>query len=60
MKQLPAWACIGLGAGMTAISAGAAAQEASPNQGLLGDWDGARTRLYQRGIDFQLSFTSTV
>jgi porin len=32
-------------------------QEASPNQGVLGDWGGARTRLYQRGVDFQLGYT---
>jgi porin len=31
--------------------------EASPNQGVLGDWGGARTRLYQRGVDFQLGYT---
>jgi porin len=29
----------------------------SPNQGLLGDWGGLRTRLYERGIDFQLGYT---
>jgi porin len=33
------------------------AEEASPNQGLLGDWGGLRTRLYQRGVDFQLGYT---
>ena len=36
--------------------AGAAAQVPSPNQGLLGDWGGTRTQLYQSGIDFQLSY----
>jgi porin len=36
----------------------AQAQEASPNQGLLGDWGGARTRLYERGVDFQLNYFS--
>ncbi len=41
---------------MIAFCAEATAQEASPNQGLLGDWGGARTRLYQSGIDFQLSY----
>lgn len=38
------------------FSANAAAQAPSPNQGLLGDWDGTRTRLHQSGIDFQLSY----
>jgi len=42
--------------GAIGASFGAAAQQASPNQGLLGDWGGERTRLYQRGIDFQLSY----
>lgn len=37
------------------IAGGASAQAASPNQGLLGDWGGERTRLYQAGVDFQLS-----
>ena len=37
-------------------SAGALADDASPNQGMLGDWGGARTRLYQQGLDFQLSY----
>lgn len=31
---------------------------ASPNQGVLGDWGGLRTRLYQAGVDFQLGFTT--
>jgi len=34
------------------------ADEVSPNQGLLGDWGGLRTRLYQRGVDFQLGYTT--
>ena len=34
------------------------ADEASPNQGLLGDWGGLRTRLYQQGVDFQLGYTT--
>jgi porin len=33
-------------------------EEASPNQGVLGDWGGLRTRLYHRGIDFQLGYTA--
>ncbi len=37
-------------------AAGAAADDVSPNQGMLGDWGGARTRLYREGIDFQLSY----
>ena len=41
---------------MIGFCAGTAAQGTSPNQGLLGDWGGARTRLYQSGIDFQLSY----
>src|SRR5262249_33452215 len=32
-------------------------QEASPNQGVLGDWGGLRTDLYRRGVDFQLGYT---
>ena len=32
------------------------AQAASPNQGLLGDWGGWRTELYQAGVDFQLNY----
>jgi porin len=32
------------------------ADENSPSEGLLGDWDGARTRLYQRGVDLQLAY----
>jgi len=34
------------------------AEEISPNQGVLGDWGGLRTRLYQDGVDFQLGFTT--
>ena len=43
---------------LTCASAGSNADEVSPNQGLLGDWGGERTRLYQRGIDFQLGYTA--
>src|SRR5271170_4039063 len=32
------------------------AQDASPHQGLLGDWGGRRTDLYEAGIDFQFSY----
>jgi porin len=39
-------------------SVDAYAEEVSPNQGLLGDWGGVRTRLYQDGVDFQLGFTT--
>ena len=45
-------ACAGASA-----DAGSNSEEASPNQGVLGDWGGLRTRLYQRGIDFQLGYT---
>src|SRR5260221_13529630 len=34
------------------------ADEVSPNEGLLGDWGGLRTRLYQQGVDFQLGYTT--
>jgi len=34
------------------------ADEVSPNQGVLGDWGGLRTRLYQQGVDFQLGYTT--
>src|SRR5258707_4187684 len=34
------------------------ADEVSPNQVLLGDWGGLRTRLYQQGVDFQLGYTT--
>jgi len=30
--------------------------ETSPNQGVLGDWGGVRTRLYESGVDFQLNY----
>ena len=48
-----------VGAPLLAIAAAAApaiADESSPSEGLLGDWGGARTRLYQRGVDLQLSY----
>ncbi len=38
------------------LVAAAAHAEPSPNQGLTGDWGGARTRWYERGLDFQLSY----
>src|SRR6476469_326939 len=38
--------------------ASSSAEAVSPNQGVLGDWGGLRTRLYQRGIDFQLGYTA--
>jgi len=34
------------------------AEDISPNQGLLGDWGGLRTSLYQKGVDFQLGYTA--
>src|SRR5207253_8487028 len=43
---------------LACFSVDAYANEASPNQGLLGDWGGLRTRLYQNGIDFQLGYVS--
>jgi len=43
---------------LACFSVGAYADQASPNQGLLGDWGGLRTRLYQNGIDFQLGYVS--
>ena len=43
---------------LACVSLDAYADEASPNQGLLGDWGGLRTSLYQKGIDFQLGFTT--
>jgi porin len=42
------------------VSADTFADEASPNQGLLGDWGGLRTRLYQQGVDFQVGYTTEV
>ena len=41
---------------LAAASGTAVADESSPSEGLLGDFGGARTRLYQRGIDLQLSY----
>jgi porin len=43
---------------LACFSVDASASEAGPNQGLLGDWGGLRTRLYQNGIDFQLGYVS--
>jgi porin len=40
------------------VSVDTFADEGSPNQGLLGDWGGLRTRLYQQGVDFQLGYTT--
>jgi hypothetical protein len=40
------------------LGPGNSSDGASPNQGVLGDWGGARTRLYQRGIDFQFGYTA--
>jgi porin len=42
---------------LACVSANGFAEEVSPNVGLLGDWGGLRTRLYQRGVDFQLGYT---
>jgi porin len=41
---------------LAATGGAAAADESSPNEGLLGDFGGARTRLYQHGVDLQLSY----
>jgi len=41
---------------IAAAASPALADESSPSEGLLGDWGGARTRLYQRGVDLQLSY----
>ena len=40
----------------TLLLTGAAAAEPSPNQGLTGDWGGARTSWYEHGVDLQLSY----
>jgi porin len=45
-----------LGLAALCLSALAQAQDESPNQGLLGDWGGVRTRVYERGVDFQLNY----
>ncbi len=47
-----------LSAALMCASTCAYADEISPNQGLLGDWGGMRSGLYQNGIDFQLGYTS--
>jgi porin len=41
-------------------ASGCYADDASPNQGLTGDWGGLRTRLYQQGVDFQLGYVNEV
>jgi porin len=41
---------------LAGASGTAAADESSPSEGLLGDFGGARTRLYQHGVDLQLSY----
>jgi carbohydrate-selective porin OprB len=43
---------------LACASAGTYADEPSPNHGLLGDWGGLRTRLYQQSVDFQLGYTT--
>src|SRR5262247_2844944 len=49
--------CVGAMSHADELDAGNPSREVSPNQGVLGDWGGIRTRLYQRGIDFQLGYT---
>jgi porin len=44
--------------GLACVSADGLAEGVSPNVGLLGDWGGYRTDLYQRGVDFQLGYTT--
>jgi porin len=41
-------------AALAGASAAAMAGESSPSEGLLGDFGGARTRWYERGVDLQL------
>ncbi|NUT76865.1 carbohydrate porin [Pseudomonas sp. C1C7] len=38
--------------------AGAHAADYSPNNFLLGDWNGERTRLHEQGVDFQLTYVN--
>jgi porin len=38
------------------LLAAAVHADPSPNQGLTGDWGGARTRWYEHGLDFQFSY----
>ncbi len=42
------------------ISGGGTSPAPAPVPWLLGDWDGARTRLLNTGIDFQFGYTSEV
>ena len=51
------WKCAAIIASVVCSTA-CLADEGSPNQGLLGDWGGLRTRLYQQGVDFQLGYTT--
>jgi porin len=58
MERTLMWKCLVV---LTLALAGVdtyAAEEVSPNQGVLGDWGGLRTQLYQKGVDFQLGFTT--
>ena len=43
---------------LLALAAAGAARgdESSPSEGVTGDWGGTRSRLYQRGVDLQLSY----
>ncbi len=54
-------ACVG---GHVAYAADLTIPSGGPNPApvpwLLGDWDGARTRLLNTGIDFQFGYTSEV
>lgn len=51
--QLRKWIVV---VAVACCSAGVQADEGSPNQGVLGDWGGSRTRPYQDGVDFQLRY----
>jgi porin len=51
------WKCAAIVASVICSTA-CLADEGSPNQGLLGDWGGLRTRLYQQGVDLQLGYTT--
>src|SRR5262245_37191886 len=57
MRRWTSFKCAAL-VTLACISTTSFADEASPNQGLFGDWGGLRTRLYQHGLDFQLGYTS--
>ena len=56
-------ACLGSHAAHAAdltLPGGAASPAVAPVPWLFGDWDGARTRLSNAGIDFQFGYTSEI